>query len=102
MTTILVLVMPDFIKEFILETDASGKGIRVVLTQEGRPISYMSQTLFDSAQKKSIYERELMAIMIVIQKWRPNFLGRHFKVHTDQKSLKFITKQKTMREEQQK
>ncbi|XP_058761532.1 uncharacterized protein LOC131634920 [Vicia villosa] len=102
MTTIPVLALPDFEKEFVLETDASGKGIRAVLMQEGRPISYMSQTLSARAQQKSVYERELMAMVIAIQKWRPYLLGRHFKVHTDQKSLKFITEQRIMGEEQQK
>jgi hypothetical protein len=94
--------MPDFNKEFVIETDASGKGIGAVLMQDNRPIAYMSQTLSDRAQSKSVYERELMAIVVAIQKWRPYLLGRHFQVHTNQKSLKFLTEQRIMAEDQQK
>lgn len=35
-----------------------------------------------------------MAVVISIQKWRAYLFGRHFKVHTDQKSLRFLTKQR--------
>lgn len=94
--------MPNFEKEFLIETDASGRGIAAVLMQEGRPLAYMSQTLLDRAQKKSVYERELMAIVIAIQKWRPYLLCRHFQVLIDQKNLKFLTEQRVMGEEQQK
>lgn len=43
-----------------------------------------------------------MTIVLAIQKWRPYLLGRHFEVHTDQKSLKFLTKQRIVSEDQQK
>lgn len=101
MTSIPVLAVPNFEKTFIVETDASGKGIGAVLMQEGRPIAYMSQTISDRAQNKSVYERELMAVVLAIQKWRHYLLGRHFVVHTDQKSLRFLADQRVMGEEQQ-
>ncbi|PNY04175.1 hypothetical protein L195_g000590 [Trifolium pratense] len=102
MTTLPVLAVPNFDKEFVIETDASGRGIGAVLMQEERAIAYMSQTLSNRAQNKSVYEREHVAIVIAIQKWRPYLLGRHFKVRTDQKSLRFLTEQKVMGEEQHK
>ena len=57
-TTLPMLVVPCFNKEFVIEIDASGKGLGAVLMQEGRFIAYMSQTLSDRAQQKLVYERE--------------------------------------------
>src|SRR6185503_6343241 len=38
-----VLALPDFTKTFVIETDASDKGIGVVLLQDGHPLAYVSR-----------------------------------------------------------
>jgi hypothetical protein len=40
-----VLALPDFINTFVLECDAFGKGIGVVLMQDGMPLDFTSKQL---------------------------------------------------------
>lgn len=90
MMTLPVLGLSNFAKTFVVESDASGYGLGVVLVQEHRPIAFFSQALNQKDRGKSVYERELMAIVFVVQKWRHYLLGYHFIVRTYQKSLKFL------------
>ena len=54
-----VMRFPDFTKPFEVECNASGIGIRGVLSQEHHPIAYFSEKLNDSKQKYSTYVRVL-------------------------------------------
>lgn len=65
-------------------------------------MAYFSQALPPLHRLKAVYERELMAIVFVVQKWRPYLLGRKFVVRTDQKSLKFLLEQRVIAGDYQK
>jgi hypothetical protein len=101
LTSTPVLSLPDFSKPFVIECDASGVGLGAILMQDKRPIAYYSKALGTKNLTKSAYEKELMAVVLAIQHWRPYLLGRKFIVSTDQKSLKELMQQKIVTAEQQ-
>ena len=102
MITLPTLALPDFNAPLELETDASGYGVGVVLMQNKRPIAFYSHTLAMRDRARPIYERELMAVVLAVQRWRPYLLGRTFIVKTDQRSLKFLLEQRVIQPQYQK
>lgn len=69
MTIVPFLVMPNFSKEFVIETYAFCSGVGVVLIRASKPLAFLSKGLSLKFKLKFVYERELMAIVLAVQKW---------------------------------
>lgn len=88
-----VLSLSNFSKRFMIEIDAYKDGIGFVLMQEGYPITYTSKALFPKNQLLSIYEKEILAILNAIKKYKPYLVNQHFVIKIDHQSLKNLLKQ---------
>ncbi|XP_068158177.1 uncharacterized protein [Drosophila tropicalis] len=88
LTTAPVLACPDFAVKFCLQTDASDVGLGAMLTQSidgtERVIAYASRRLLKAEENYSTTEKECLAIVWAIRKYRCYLEGYCFEVITDQ------------------
>lgn len=93
-----ILATPDYTKPFAIACDASDVAIGGVLTQDvggkERVICYFSQKLSSSERKYSVTQRECLAVIRSIEKFRGYVEGTHFTVYCDHSSLTYL---KTMK-----
>jgi hypothetical protein len=89
-----VLALPDHTIPFILEVDACGYGVGAVLMQNNRPIAYMSKAIGPKATGMSTYDKEALAIIEFLKRWKHYFAGSTLIIRTDQQSLRYIQDQK--------
>lgn len=54
-------------KKIVVECDASGYRLGAILMQDGHPVAYLSQGLKGRALIMPTYEKEIMAILLVIK-----------------------------------
>ena len=98
LTTAPVLAYPDFSKPFIVETDASDKGLGAVLSekQDGklRVIAYASRGLHGAERNMNNYSSmklELLALKwAVTEKFCEYLLESEFVVYTDNNPLTYL------------
>lgn len=89
-----VLALPDFSKQFCIETDACKNGVGAVLLQESHPVAFISKPLGVKTQGLSTYEKEYLAILVAVDQWRHYLLHGEFIIFTDQKSLIHLNEQR--------
>uniref|UniRef100_A0ABD2WA60 RNA-directed DNA polymerase n=1 Tax=Trichogramma kaykai TaxID=54128 RepID=A0ABD2WA60_9HYME len=89
-----VLARPDFSRKFVVQTDASDFALGAVLTQDfedgEHPIMYISRLMSKAERNYGITEKECLAILWAIDKFRPYLEGYHFTVITDHKALTWL------------
>ena len=82
-----ILIYPDFNQPFEITTDASNVALGGVLSQNDKPIAYVSRTLNEHELNYSTIEKECLGIVWCLKQFRPYVYGRKIKLFTDHKPL---------------
>ena len=87
--------------KIFVTTDASDRVSGAVLSfgptwESARPVAYNSMTFKGPELNYPVYEKELLAIMRALRKWKVDLLGSEFFVYTDHKTLLNFDRQKDM------
>ena len=96
-TSALILLIPDVSKSFSIMTDASLIAARAVLLQNNvnrdrLPCAYFSKTFAPTQRNYDIYNCELLAVILALEKWHQYLQGTQHPVTilTDHKNLSYI------------
>ena len=89
-----ILAYPVDVGLFILDTDASGHGLRAVLSQVQddceRTIAYYSRALARAEQQYCVTRRELLSVVESVKHFHHYLCGRHIVIRMDHGSLKWL------------
>ena len=99
LTTIDPALMPEY--KIFVTTDASDFGSGAVLSfgptyDKARPVAYDSRTFKGAELNYPVHEKEQLAIIRALAKWRTDLLGHKFEVWTDHRTLEHLNTQRDL------
>lgn len=93
-----ILCPPDFSQPFIIQCDASDTGVGAFLTQNidgnEKVVAFYSSKLNKAQSNYTATEKECLAVILAIERFRPYIDGVHFSVITDHSSLLWLQNMK--------
>lgn len=73
-----------------LQCDASDRGLGACLVQEGQPVAYVSRSMTETEGNYGQIEKEMLAILLGVERFEQCVYGRPVKIQTDHKPLESI------------
>jgi hypothetical protein len=95
MVIAMILVFPDWEKTFHVHVDASSIALGAILAHPGvgeldHPIAFARRKLSESEKNQNTIEREGLAMVYALQKFKHYLLGKQFKIFIGHSSLKYL------------
>ena len=98
LTSAPIIQSPDWSLPFEIMCDASNHAVGAVLGQrrEGKPfvVYYASRTLNSAQMNYSTTEKELLAVVFALDKFRAYLIGSPITIFTDHSALKYLLSKK--------
>ncbi|XP_070056028.1 uncharacterized protein [Nicotiana tomentosiformis] len=98
LTTTTIIIAPDWSLPFELMCDASDLAVGAVLGQRinkiFHPVYYASKTMNDAQVNYTVSEKELLAIVFAMEKFRAYLIRTKVIVHTDHAALRYLMSKK--------
>ena len=96
LTESLVLTQPTFGKEYVIFSDASLNGLKCVLMQEGKMVTYASRQMKPHEKDYPTHDLELAAIVFALKIWRHYLYGEKCFIYINHKSFKYLPLQREL------
>jgi hypothetical protein len=90
LTTVPMLTLPVFKKDFVVYCDTSRQGLGCILMQEGKVVAYASRSSRNTRKttRHTTWSWQLLCTHSKI--WRHYLMGNKCELYTDHKSLKYF------------